>query len=51
MSYIVDSLSKDEEIQALFHYHWFVWVPIVIKMITIILMPFWDLRHFCVKDN
>ena len=51
MSYIVDSLSKDEEIQALFYYHWFVWVPIAIKMITIILIPFGIYDIFVLKTT
>lgn len=40
MSYITESLSTGEEIKAIFKYHWFVWVPIIIKICTLIFLPF-----------
>lgn len=33
MSYITDSLSKDEQVEALFRFHWFAWVPMVIWLV------------------
>lgn len=33
MSYIQESLSRGEEIQGEFKFHWFVWIPVVICII------------------
>lgn len=34
MSYIQDSLSDNEKIEAEFEYHWFIWVPIVLWFVA-----------------
>lgn len=33
MSYIEESLSKDEQVEGLFKLHWFAWVPMVLWII------------------
>ena len=33
MSYITESLSKDEAVEALFKFHWVAWMPMVIWLV------------------
>jgi len=39
MSYIDESLSAGEKVEALFRLHWFAWVPVVLWALLVITLP------------
>ena len=51
MSYIIESLSAGEEVKAIFKYHWFIWIPIIIKIFSLILLPFGIYDIFVLKTT